>query len=66
MKLTEGHIEALQKAAEKIGGYGKITLAVSGGVVDIITENRMRIQNGKHNPAVLQRDNRGGEHGQAV
>jgi hypothetical protein len=66
MKLTEGHIEALKKAAEEIGEFGKITLAVSGGVVDIITENRTRIQSGKHDTAVLQRNNRGGEHGQAV
>ena len=47
MKLTEEYVEALRAAAEKIGEYGKITLLVSGGVVDVIIENRIRIQNGK-------------------
>jgi hypothetical protein len=60
MNLTEGHLEALKKAAGEIGEYGKITLSVIGGVVDIITENRIRVQNGRRDPAVLPHDNREG------
>lgn len=66
MKLTEKLIEALKDAALEIGEYGKVTLAASGGVVDIITENRTRIQNGRHDPTVLQGDIRGGEHGETI
>jgi hypothetical protein len=40
MKLTEKHITEIKAAAERIGEYGKITFAVSGGVVDIITEGK--------------------------
>jgi hypothetical protein len=55
MKLTDAHIEELRKAAEKIGAYGKITIAISGGIVDIITEERVRIQNGAKDSVVLPR-----------
>jgi hypothetical protein len=67
MKLTDAHIEELQKAGARIGAFGKITIVLSGGVVDIITEERVRIQNGYKDSAVLLRDNRGGkECGKAI
>jgi hypothetical protein len=67
MKLTDGHIEELRKAAARIGAYGKITIVLSGGVVDIITEERVRIQSGYKDSAVLLRDNRGGrDYGKAI
>ena len=47
MKLSEQHIEQLKEAAGRIGEFGKITLSISDMVVDIITEDRKRIQNGK-------------------
>jgi hypothetical protein len=43
VKLTDTHIEELKAAAGRIGEFGKITLAISGGVVDIVTEERIRI-----------------------
>jgi len=52
IKLTELHIEKIKAAAEKIGEFGKVILAVSGGVVDIITEDRVRIQNGNKDSAL--------------
>jgi len=48
LTLEKKHIEEIKAAAEKIGDYGKITLIVSCGIVDIVTEDRKRIQNGKH------------------
>jgi len=47
MKLSETQIEHLKTEAERIGEYGKIILIFNGGTVDIITEDRKRIQNGK-------------------
>jgi len=47
MKLTESHIEELKAAAERVGNYGKISLVVIDSIVDIITEDRRRLQNGK-------------------
>ena len=48
MKLRDSHIDELKAAAERIGDFGKISLVVSGEVVDIITEDRKRLQNGKN------------------
>ena len=47
MKLNELHIEQIKEAAERIGDFGKIALIVCGDVIDIIAEDRKRIQNGK-------------------
>jgi len=47
MKLKDSHIDELKAAAERIGDFGKITLVVSEGIVDVITEDRKRLQNGK-------------------
>ena len=47
MKLKDSHIDELKAAAERIGDFGKITLVVSDGIVEVITEARKRIQNGK-------------------
>ena len=47
MKLKDSHIDELKAAAERIGDFGKITLVVSDGIVDVITEDRKRLQNGK-------------------
>jgi hypothetical protein len=47
MKLREAHIEQIKAAAERIGDYGKVTLILSGDVIDVVTEERKRIQNGK-------------------
>lgn len=59
MKLTDSHIEEIKAAAERIGEYGKITLSVTCGVVDIITENRVRIQNGYRDSVTKQPGNSG-------
>ena len=67
MKLTEAHIEELRKAAKRIGAYGKITIVLNGVVADIITEDRVRIQSGDKDSAVLLRNNRGGrDYGETV
>jgi len=47
MKLTDSQIEEIKTGAEKIGDFGKVTISVAGPVVDIITEKRIRFQNGK-------------------
>jgi len=46
LELSESDIKEIKAAAGRIGDYGKITIAASGGVVDIITEDRRRIRNG--------------------
>ena len=46
MILNKNHFTAIKSAAERIGDYGKITLVVSDRTVDIITEQRARIQDG--------------------
>ena len=47
MRLTELHVEAIRVAAERIGEFGKIVMILNGGTVDIITEERRRIQDGR-------------------
>ena len=47
MTLTEKHIKKLKQAAEKIGDFGRIALIVNDGQLDIVTETRERIQDGK-------------------
>jgi hypothetical protein len=59
VKLTDTHIEELKAAAGRIGEFGKITLAISGGVVDIVTEERVRIRSGCKDSAALLKGGRG-------
>jgi len=47
MKLTNPQIEEIKAGAEKIGEHGRVIISVAGPVVDIITEKRIRFQNGK-------------------
>jgi len=49
MKLTDPQIEEIKDGAEKIGEHGRVIISVAGPVVDIVTEKRIRFQNGKQN-----------------
>jgi hypothetical protein len=60
VKFTDSHIEEIKAAAERIGDHGKIIIAVHGAIMDIITEDRKRIQNGYQDSDVKQPDKSGG------
>jgi len=57
MKLTDPQIEEIKNGADKIGDFGRVIISVAGPVVDIVTEKRIRFQNGKKQAAQKQGDN---------
>jgi len=50
MELSQEQVEKVKSAVKKVGDFGTVTLVISDGIIDLLTEGRERIQSKKKLP----------------